>query len=148
MLLLLQQNLGFAWGATDAPPVVETGPTPAGRKKRRKYVIEVDEQEFIVDSIEQAQALLDRARELAKQTAEKAAEQALKDATPRAVSLGKVKRIKIKPPEITGSRGIGIPETREQIKSIYADAAVVAELRLLLLMQELDEEEAILALLQ
>ena len=143
-------NLDFAASGSDAPVVVATATKHAGRKRRRKYIVEVDGQEFEVESQQQAVAILDRARETAKQSAEQMAEEVLAKVSPKTVRVGKAKTIVLKPPVIEGSPELSaeIKRTREAVAKIYAEAEQVAELRLLLLLKEMqDEEEAILLLM-
>lgn len=144
LLLLLRPHESGA-GPGPAPDVAQT---PAGRaKKRRKYVVEVDGQEFTVESAQQAQALLDRATSLAHKAAEATATKLVEDATPKAIRLGKVKPVTLKPPVLTGPDEFSTELTlaRERIKRIYLDAAIVAELRILMAFEaERDDEEAIL----
>jgi hypothetical protein len=69
-------ELAFFFSGEAPEPEVETGQTPAGRGKgrhKRRYFVEIDGKQFDVQSVEEAQELLSRARALADQAAEKAA---------------------------------------------------------------------------
>src|SRR5688572_13670465 len=135
MLLLLFHTSD---GAVPPEPPAQEGQTPAGRKKpSRKYVIEIDGQEFIVDSAQQAQALLDRATALAKRAAEASAEKIVTDATPKAIRLGKVKPVTLKAPKLDGPDEFveKLRAARTEIRRIYLDAAVIAELRILMALE-------------
>ena len=125
--------------------------TGAGRRKRRrKYVVEIDGEEFIVDSEQQAMALLDRAKALAQQAARAKADEVVEKVMPRAMRIGKTRKIILKPPTISGSSALSEEIRQEQaaIRQIYLDAAVAAELRLLLLLQQMqDDEETIILLM-
>jgi hypothetical protein len=70
-------NMGFAASPanTPAPPPTVTI-VAAGRRRRRMYV-EIDGQNFEVESAEHAQALLDQAKALARQVAPQKAEERL-----------------------------------------------------------------------
>ena len=132
-------------------PAAESAVVPAGRKtRRRKYVVEIDGQDFEVESEQQAYALLDRAKALAKKAAEAKAAEVIAKVTPRAIRTRKSNRITLKPPVIEGPGELSaeILKARAEIKQIYADAAIVAELQLLLMLQQLnDDEEALLLLM-
>ena len=147
-MLLLLFHISDGAVPPDPQPEPEAQQTPAGKKKpSRKYVIEIDGQEFIVDSAQQAQALLDRATALAKKAAEAATEQLVTKATPKAIRLGKVKPVTLKAPKLDGPDEFveKLRAARTEIRRIYLDAAVIAELRILMALEaEQDDEEAIL----
>jgi hypothetical protein len=122
----------------------------AGRKRRkRRYIVEVDGQEFEVENQQQAVAVLDRAREAAQQAAEAQAEEVLAKVTPRATRVGRANTIVLKPPVIDGPAELSaeMARAREAIAKTYADAALAAELRLLLLLQQMQEDEETILLL-
>jgi hypothetical protein len=129
-------------------PVV-TAQTPAGssQHRRKRYFVEIDDQTFQVSSPEHARALLDRAREVAQSYAEELAQKAI--VAPRKYNA---KPIKLATPTISSPN----PELREIIQSarksinaVYRNAAIDAELSLLLRRKiaEEEEEEAILLLI-
>lgn len=139
-------NLDFAASGADAPPpVVVAAPTAAGKGKRR-YVIEIDGQDFIVADQQQAVELLQRARAIAEQAAERKAVNVEKRLRKRAV----VPAVSLEAPSIN------VPfELREATASIVADierlyerASIEMELRLLLLkQQEMDDDDEDVVLL-
>lgn len=122
--------------------VVAAGSTK--HRKRRQYV-EIDGQQFEVSGIEEARALLQRARAIAERQAEERAAKAEKVLAKRE----SIPRVKIKKPDIR------VPEPMraelvpliDDIKRLYARAAELAELRLLMLKAEQDDEEDELFLL-
>jgi hypothetical protein len=128
------------------PTPVDATQTPAGRSRRRFYV-EIDGQQFPVDSAQEATQLLDRARAIAERQSEERSERATKLLRRKKV----VPKVRIAAPEITVS-----PALREAVAPIIADierlyrkAEIEAELRLLLMRQmaeEEDEDEVLLLL--
>lgn len=151
---------GLSWGGTGGswlaswaslyvppdpppPPPVETA---AGKKKhKRKFYVEIDNQRFDVDSPAEAIQILNHARALA----ERAAELAVKKVEVKAKQSPKPKPIRVLAPKITASPElqIDLAPIRQDLKRIYSDAAVLAELRLLMQRAEEDEEETILLLM-
>lgn len=147
---------GLSWGGTTgawlaswargfvAPAPQPEGQTPAGRKKRRYYV-EIDGQQFEVENVAEAQEILERARALAERAAEAVAQKAAERQTAR-----KVKPVRVIAPRVTASPELRIDLSglRADLKRIYRDAAIAAEMRLLLAKaaQE-DEDEATLLLM-
>ena len=133
-------------------PAAESAVVPAGRKtRRRKYVVEIDGQDFEVESEQQAYALLDRAKTLAKKAAEAKASEVIEKVKPRAIRTRKAGRITLKAPDIGGPQELSaeLQKAQAEIRQIYLDAAIVAELQLLLMLQQLnDDEEAILLLME
>jgi hypothetical protein len=148
LLLLFRPHSGD--GPPDPPdPPAEVGQTPAGRRKR-KYIVEIDGQEFSFDDINQALNLLQKAETLARQTAETQAEQTIQVALPKALRLGKAEQVQVKAPEIHGSSELvkHLSESRARINKVYRDAALAAELRILMALEaEKDDEDAILFLM-
>ena len=133
-----------AWqcDAATPPPVVVPTVTPAGRgrRTRRRYVVEIDGQEFVTDSIEQAQAHLDRAKALAVRQAQERASEVVERAIAKARSIGPAA---VKPPVIKAPKEL---QTQvEAIQQLYRDAALAAEIQVLMALQaEMDDEETIL----
>lgn len=119
------------------------------RKRRRRYIVEIDGKEFEFENVQQAVALLDRARETAQQAAEAQAEEVLAKVTPKATRIGKAKTIVLKPPVIEGPPELSaeIRRAKESIAQTYADAAMAAELRLLMLLKQIQDDEETLLLL-
>jgi hypothetical protein len=122
--------------------------TPAGRARRvRRYILEIDGQEFVVHSAAEAQALLERARALASEAAQALAERSAGRAILRARVVGKAPQIELRPPTVTGPPELSaeVLAARAAIEQIYRDAAMLAEIRLLMAyMAERDEEEVLL----
>jgi hypothetical protein len=125
--------------------------TPAGRgrRRRRRYIVEVDGREFATDSAAEAVALLERAAELARVAAEKAAEAQVERQLPRARITGRANPVTLTPPTVAGPPELApeLERARARIDAAYAQAALEAELALLLkLQQERDDEETLLLL--
>ena len=118
---------------------------PAGKRKRRKYFVEIDGQEFQTDSVDEAEGLLELARYEAENHAQRTVEIAAKRAK---VVAGKV-TIKVALPKIKASRALAplVAEYREQINEIYRSAVRQVELSLRIKIIEEDEEDALVALL-
>jgi hypothetical protein len=145
MLLLLQQNLGFAWGvSTYVPPTPTPTPTvtPAGKSRKHRYFVEVDGETFEAESASHALAILDRALELAPKAAEEAAEEVEQKLARHNVA----RRIGLATPKVATDAPINLEPFRERLKQIYRNAAVEAELRLheaiLMRMEEEDDDRA------
>ena len=147
-------NADFAGGgaASPTPSPAATTPTPAGvsRQKQRteRYYVEIDGQRFFVKSAEDARQLLDQARAIAERQAEEKGERTTKVLT-RKARKGVVPKVEISAPSINVS-----PELRadlvpviDDIQRLYRQAAELAEMRLLMLKAQLDEEEEDLLLL-
>lgn len=142
-------NLGFAAGGVAPEPEPEVvGQTPAGRKRKRRYVVEVDGQQFIAEDEGHARAILDRAAELAEKAA---AEQAQEITTKRLAKSAtrKVVPVKIQVPALTTSAPIDLVPYEKRIREAYQRAAELAELQLLLARQQAieDEDEVLLLLM-
>lgn len=114
------------------------------KAKRKKYIVEIDGEDFRVESPTEAQRLLDRAREVAEEAVELVKE------------VPKKARPNLKSPRIR-VRGEGedlqaivsiVAKTRDDIRRLYRDASRTAEIAALLRKQlEDDEEDAITVLL-
>lgn len=143
------QGAGFAFQQT-TDEIAPAGPVAAGiaRARRKRYFVEIDGQQFLVDNEEQARQLLNQARAIAEHQAEQKASRAEKVLRHKP----KVPRVEVKAPEIRVS-----PEIRqdlipiiEDIQRLYVKAAELAELRLLLMRQQRlddDDEDELLFLL-
>jgi len=146
---------GLSWGGTTGrwltswastfvpPPPEEPSVTPAG-KKRRRFFVSIDDQTFEVRDAQLAQALLDRARELARAHAETLAREKLE----RSRKRGR-KPIALPTPQISSPdpelREV-VREARKAINEVYRTTAIDVELAALLasrLAQE-DEDELLL----
>lgn len=137
-------NYGDFAGKAPAPPAPEVAQqTPAGRKRR--YYVEIDGERFEVENASEAQTLLERARALAERAAESAAEKAAEKQRPR----NKIRPVRVLAPRVTASPELrlDLAPLRADLKRIYRDAAVAAEMRLLLAKAAQDDEEEALLLL-
>lgn len=139
------------WTETPPEPQPEPEPqgqTPAGRKRKRRYFVEVDGQTFFAEDEGHARAILDRAAELAAQAAEEQAEEIIEKRVAKSVTR-KVAPVKIKAPSVETSAPLDVRPYEKQIHEAYRRAEELAELRLLLMRQQAieDEEEAILLLM-
>lgn len=118
------------------------GPTPAGSsRKRRRYFVEIDGQHFLVDSPDEARQLLNSAYSLAEKAASDDAERVVSAALPRIRALGKVEPVTLAPKIETNVQTPEVHRIKAEISRIYAEAARNAELRLLMAMQELQDDE-------
>lgn len=143
-------NLGFAGSASGAQASSERAQQPAGRPRRkRRYIVEIDGQEFEAESPAHAQAILERARELADKAAQSQADAVVARVTRKVRSLGKVRPVALKAPEIRTDAPIDLEPILADLRAIYAQAAREAEIRLMMERQAAmdDEEDAITLLL-
>jgi hypothetical protein len=134
-----------SWASTFVPVTpIETGPTPAGRKR---YFVEIDDQTFEVRDAQHAIALLERAREVAARHAQELAAKAVQ--TTRKVGKKPIPlptpRIASPNPELRQA----VQRARKAINQVYRETALDAELALLLArrLADEDEEEALLLLM-
>ncbi len=129
---------------------VAAASTGAGRpsRRRRRYVVEIDGQMFEAQSVEHAQAILDRARELAQTAAEEVAAEVVPVKAVRKV--GK-KPIALPTPTISSpdpELADAVRAARVAINETYRRAALEAELAYWMARQaDEDEEEALLLLM-
>jgi hypothetical protein len=129
------------------PEPEQLAQTPAGRSRKR-YFVQIDGQDFQVDSAEQAIQVLQRARAIAEHQAEQKAERATKLLKRKKA----VPKVRIASPNIKVSPVIkaDVAPLIADITRLYDKAALNAELRLLMLKQmrdEDDDEEDVLLLL-
>jgi len=89
-------------GKVAGVPVV---PTKGGRRKRRRYIVEVDGQFFEVSNIAEAQSVLSQIREIAEVSAEK-------DVRPG---------VTVKPPRVSIKTVLGKPVTSKVLKASVQD---------------------------
>ena len=118
--------------------------TGAGRAKRRsrKYVVEIDGQEFVTESLDEARALLAKAKALATRHAEQVAAEVVEKAIAKARKVGTVDA-RVQQPVIIAP--IELQAEAEVIRGIYRDAAINAELQAMMAIQaERDDEEVLL----
>lgn len=135
----------------DLTGTVTTIQQPAGssRKQRRRYEVEIDGQVFPVESIDQARALLERARELATKQAASVAESVVR--TRLTSKAPERKPIRVPVPQIsTPDAALAniVIATRHSIARIYREQAMVAEIRMRMqqMEREQDEEDVLLLL--
>lgn len=117
--------------------------TGAGRSRRRRYLVEIDGQDFEVSGIDEAQALLERAKAVATKAIEKAS-----SAPSTRVARGRpgIPRpvIRTADPELKAV----VRQAQFEIAEIYDSAVRDMEIRALLAKrEEEDEEEALIRLL-
>lgn len=113
---------------------------------RRNLYVEIDGQQFPVESAQHAQALLERAAELAQQSAQAKAAKVVNAAqvTPQKA----VQQIEVAAPEIKTNAPVRLKPYRDRIEQAYRAAAVEAEIRLRLAYEQMiDDEEAAMLLL-
>lgn len=141
---------GIAAGGFVPPePEPEPSQRPAGRKRRRRYIVSIDGRDFEVDSAAEALNLLERAKAIAQKAAAEAAKQVLR----RKVRSGRKPTVQLRKPEIRTDAPVAdaqLMELRQEIAAIYDRAAVDAEIGYLflkLLREEQDEEDALIVLL-
>jgi hypothetical protein len=137
-----------SWSSTFVPPEPEPEvqvQTPAGRKTRKRYYVEIDGQAFDVASASEALQLLERARALA----EVAAETKAKKVEARAARAQKPRPIRLAAPTVTASPELqlDLAPIRQDLARIYDSAAALAEMRVLLQRAIDDDEEETLLLL-
>ena len=140
MLWLL--NMGFAAGgaAAPTPTPVDAAPTPAGSSnRRRKYVVAIDGQDFIVGSVDEAMQLLQQARALAERQVEAKAERVERRLKKRAV----VPVVALPAPVISVPAELkdDLASLVADIQRLYVKASMEMEMRLLLVRQQLDEDD-------
>ena len=124
---------------TGAAPVVTQTQKGAGRSRRRhrRYFVEIDGQEFDVNSPEEAKQLLDKAKSLAEQVVTSARNSIT-------VKPGlKVPQIRTPNKELVPV----VQAARAEIRDLYAEFQRDLEIRMLLARADEEEEEAIIRLL-
>lgn len=118
----------------------QVGPTPAGRpakSRRKRYLVQIDGQDFEVDGTAEAVQLLERAKAVALRAAEQSVEREVKK------SRRRKRAIRVYTPEITSSPEIAeaVSVYRDDIEAIYKRIAVDAEIRELMRLKMLEEDE-------
>lgn len=140
---------GF-WTNADAPEpepepefVQQTGGRARHARRRPPIVVEIDGQYFQARDQAHAIEILKYARVLAERAAQTRADDIVERATPKVLAARVVRRVDIKapalrvPPELKAQA----EATRVAIERAYSSASVAAELRLLLALQEAEDEE-------
>lgn len=137
-----------SWASTFVPPVpAPQGMKPAGRSRRRRYFLEIDGQTFEVQDASHAQAVLERAQEVAREHAQELVRKALQSSR----KMGR-KPIALPTPRIVSPdpelKEI-VQQARKSINEVYRSAAIDTELAVLMArrLAEEDEEEALLLLM-
>jgi hypothetical protein len=119
--------------------------TGAGRSRRRgsKYVIRIDGKIFEADSEAEAVHILNQAQALAEKAARTKAEQIVERALPKVITLGAVKPIQIKAPDVqaSGELQAAADRAREAIARTYANESAIAEMRLLMAVRSAQDAE-------
>ncbi len=141
---------------TFVPPPVNPRPFGAGvaGRKRRKYLIEIDGEQFVVNSEYEAQALIEQVNALAKQEAQAVAKTALNKARKVKRKTGVMPTLEIAVPEIRVLEGDDdlsalIAAGQQALDEIYLRAAQAAEIAWLAhrAAYEQDEEDVVILLL-
>jgi len=139
-------QLGYKAGTAPTPPPVDT-PSAKGagrsRRRRRPYVIRIEGRVFNANDEAEALAILKQAEALAEIAATRKADEIVERALPKAMSLGAVKPINIKTPNVEASPELEAQaiETMVAISRTYETASMLAEMRLLLALAEEEDEE-------
>lgn len=128
-------------------PAQQPGGRGQRRRGRQRFYVEIDGQQFPVDSAQEAADLLQRARALAEQQAEQKVERVTKVLRRKA----QIPRVQIAAPDITASPEIqaDLAPLIEDIRRLYKRAEETAELRLLMMkrMRDEDDEDDLLLLM-
>jgi hypothetical protein len=147
--LAWSNSFSFTLSIAAAPETPAAAQTAAGsgkkRKSKRRLFVQIDDQDFEVSSLEDAQQLLEKAKRLAVESAE----ETVAERTEKRVKRGK--SVKIEVPTITTQA----PELkslvstyRDDIEAIYRRMAVDAEIRERMRRRMMeDDEEAIFVLM-
>jgi hypothetical protein len=125
-------------------------PLVGGSPKRRRYRLSIDGEEFDVRSPEEAQALLEQARQLAQERAETALQRANKAKGRRKTEILKDARKALPEPriEVDDQALQAMVQTMVgEISALYRSTLQAIEISALLRRVEQDEEDALLALL-
>lgn len=130
---------------------VSLGPqtvVPAGSNRKRgpRYYVDIDGQSFPVTSQAEALTLLQRARALAEREAEAQAEVVERKVAKVVRRTGTVPKVRVKAPEISASPELDVSAIVRDIERLYAKAAELAELRLLMRKQMDEDDEELLLL--
>jgi flagellar basal body rod protein FlgF len=139
---------------------VAAGQRPAGgkakKRSRRKYVVEVDGQEFFVSSVEEAKELLQKAEEVAVEKAEqqiersaktvKSKRKAVQDAR-KALKLPDIRVVDAETDETAAAIEAQLRQTMDRIRQQYEQAIQAVEIGAYLRRKQEEEEDAIVTLL-
>lgn len=133
---------------TSPPAPVTIELLPAGRHKKYRYFVEIDDQQFQVDSPQEAVLILLQAKDLAPISAERAAKLVLR----KQLKRHRRPQINLKPPKIETNAPVTeqLVAIRSDIEAIYHDIAITQELAYLFRKQlqiEQDDDEDVILLL-
>lgn len=149
------QPIAFQPAFQQVARATQVGGGGRGRgKPRRRYYVEIDGRIFEVNTLQEARALLERARAIAEQAAEKAAQQVERRVTRRVLRGKEIgpAPLRVDPPTITlpVEYRAELEPLRREIERLYANAAAIAEMRLRLKIEADrldDDDEAVLLLM-
>lgn len=146
------ESQSYALNGSDAGLTYSGGPAPApapaqkgaGRSRRRRpHVVEIDGEDFIVGSAEEAQELLERAKEEAAQVAKVAIERASKvrNRPVRKVLADARKAMQVPAIDAPPDLEAYADQITRQIESLYADALRTIEIAALIAKREREDED-------
>lgn len=152
--IISQQPTGTALFGSNVQIVVSLGiqpvsaEQPAGRARRAIYFVTIDGQRFQCRSLSEALALLERAKQAARELAQERAARAIE----KQRTTGKPVVARIEPPKIeVSSRELRAPaaQAKREIASIYKSEFDAAEIAMLmeLVKRANDDDEALILLL-
>lgn len=121
---------------TNFQQVISTSGGGISRRKPRRYFVQVEGQDFEVSGPDEARELLQKAVALAERAAEKQV------AKVQAKPSTKVAPVSVPVPQIATNVQIDLEPYRRAIEQAYRNAAVAAELRMLLEAQARDDDES------
>ena len=142
--LAMSGTVSFSDAAISFPTIAARHAHPVARARKRVYTVKIDEEEFVVATKEEAEALLAQAVDAAKDKAQAEASKIVgKTGKAKRKAVIEAKK-ELQPPTITASEEIQ-PEATEALEAIKAAyQAAIAEAR----QREIDEDdEAVLLLL-
>jgi len=127
---IAERFAGTGAEAPVVPPVVEELPAGRSRARRRQFVIAIDGVDFLVSGLEEAQELLDQARQLAKEQTEEIIHKAKRQPTATestAQSESAVSLPELRPPAIKSSSDLPAVQdlvrlVQEQLALMFRDA--------------------------
>jgi hypothetical protein len=143
-------NWAEIWSPVWGPVWTNVAPTPiaprqvgAGKSKRRNRVVEIDGEDFFVSSAEEAQALLDQAKEQAKELAALAVKRAAEAKKRPAHKVIKDARRLLEVPEIEAPEEFAplVSQAQDEIRAIYQSALASVEIAALLAKRQREEED-------
>lgn len=129
-------------GAGATVPSMQGAGRPS-KERRRPRVVEIDGEDFVVSSAEEAQALLDQAKEQAKELAALAIKRAAEAEKKPAYKVIKDAKRLLEVPQIEAPDEFAplVAETQAEIRSIYESALASVEIAALLAKRQREEED-------